>query len=146
MKMQIYLLALFIVVATISGCKKDCSGYLGCPIDVEFTDEAWRVSGEVVDADTGQGLPHQVVQFIQLERRPRWCPFCPIHGRNFYLITDERGRFYFSGQISGQLDVLADPLSRGGYCSESASLGEMQGQRKHLKLALKRRPCMTIVL
>src|SRR5690242_1774246 len=108
-----FIALLFLVALSITACKQSCvSG--DCPIDVEFTDDAWRVSGQVVDSDTGQGLPHQVVQFMQLERRPKWCSFCPIHGRNFYVITDERGRFYFSGQISGQLNVSVNPPNNDG--------------------------------
>jgi hypothetical protein len=135
----------FLAAISVSACKQECIGFPGCAIDVKFTDDAWRVSGEVVDADTGQPLPHQVVQFLQLERRPRWCSFCQIHGRNFYVIADERGRFYFSGQISGQLDVTVDPPNKDGHCSKSYALGEIGKQRLNLKFALKRGPCPMIL-
>ena len=141
----------FLAAISVSACKGDCIP-VACSDPAELTTTTWRVSGSVVDASTGQGLPHRVVQFDRFERTPIWCrfceygacPFCKIHVTTFRLITDENGRFYFSSQIPGMYDVGTD-APKSEHCDKFISLGNLENQRLEVKLALKREPCPIIL-
>jgi hypothetical protein len=141
----------FLVAISASACKGDCIP-VACSDPAELTATTWRVSGSVVDANTGQGLPHRVVLFDRFERTPSFCrfceygacPFCKIRSTTFRLITDEKGRFYFSSQIPGMYDVRTD-APRSEYCDKSIALGILKSQRLNVKLALKREPCPMIL-
>lgn len=106
--------------------------------------DAWKISGIVVNGETDEPIPNQMVNIHRFQKKTRLCVDCSITAVEFNVITNADGRFYLSGQLPGDWGIMVSAPSK-GLCSYSIGLGFLVSQEQEMVLELGSEPCPLVL-